>query len=167
MTSFLLPIKPLYFKYFSIETLNSNMPDGKPAFEMVSVAGGSVNVTIRIPILGNNSIKYIEYQRIYYSQRQADISKTQNSGGMVVFDFTGLVMPSMKFQNEYDALYTVSCVSTFSNQFHFDFYKEGNIIRDIPVDCRNKQRGLYDYKAETYTVSKTNFDFIQISNKVV
>lgn len=165
MTSFLLPIKPLYFKYFSIETLNYNMPDGKPAFEMVSVAGGSVNVTIRIPILGNNSIKYIEYQRIYYSQRQADISKTQNSGGMVVFDFTGLVMPSMKFQNEYDALYTVSCVSTFSNQFHFDFYKEGNIIRDIPVDCRNKQRGLYDYKAETYTVSKTNFDFIQISNK--
>lgn len=165
MTSFLLPIKPLYFKYFSIDTLNSNMPDGKPAFQMESVAGGSVNVTLRIPITGNNSIKYIEYQRMYYSQRQADISKTQNSGGMELFDFTGLVMPSMKFQNDDDALYTVSCVSTFSNQFHFDFYKEGIILRDIPVDCRNKEKGLYDYKAETYTIQKTNFDFIQVTNK--
>lgn len=165
MTSFLLPIKPLYFKYFSIETLNSNMSDGKPAFQMEAVAGGSVNVTLRIPITGNNSIKYIEYQRMYYAQRQADISRTQNSGGMESFDFTGLVMPSMKFQNDDDALYTVSCVSTFSNQFRFDFYKEGAIIRDIPVDCRNREKGLYDYKAETYTVQKTNFDFIQVSNK--
>lgn len=165
MTSFLLPIKPLYFKYFSIETLNSAMPDGKPAFEMESVAGGSVNVIIRIPIIGNNNINYIEYQRMYYAQRQADISETQNSGGMTSFDFTGLVMPSVKFQNEEDALYTVSCVSTFSNQFKFDFFRGADIIRDIPVDCRNKEKGLYDYKAETYTIKKSNFDFIRVTNK--
>lgn len=165
MTSFLLPIKPLYFKYFSIETLNSSMSDGKRAFEMEVVAGGSVNVIIRIPIIGNGNINYIEYQRIYYSQRQADVSETQNSGGMASFDFTGLVMPSMKFYNEDDAIYTVSCVSTFSNQFQFTFYREGEIIRDIPVDCRNKERGYFDFKAETYTIQNTNFDFIRISNK--
>lgn len=165
MTSFLLPIKPLYFKYFSIETLNSTMPDGRPAFEMESIAGGSVNVVIRIPIMGNGNITYIEYQRIYYTQRQADVSETQNSGGMTTFDFTGLVMPAMKFQNEDDALYTVSCVSTFSNHFRFDFYREGEIIRDIPVDCRNKEKGLFDFKAETYTIQNNNFDFIRVSNK--
>lgn len=165
MTSFLLPIKPLYFRYFSIETLNSTMPDGKLAFEMESIAGGSVNVIIRIPITGNGNISYIEYQRIYYAQRQADVSETQNSGGMTTFDFTGLVMPSMKFQNEEDAIYTVSCVSTFSNQFRFDFYRESEVIRDIPMDCRNKERGLFDFKAETYTIQKSNFDFIRVSNK--
>ena len=165
MTSFLLPIKPLYFKYFSIETLNSTMPDGKPAFEMEAIAGGSVNVFIRIPIAGNGNISYVEYQRIYYAQRQADVSETQNSGGMTTFDFTGLVMPAMKFQNENDAVYTVSCVSTFSKQFHFDFYREGEIIRDIPVDCRNKERGMFDFKAETYTIYNSNFDFIRVSNK--
>lgn len=165
MTSFLLPIKPLYFKYFSIETLNSTMPDGRPAFEMESIAGGSVNVVIRIPIMGNGNITYIEYQRIYYTQRQADVSETQNSGGMTTFDFTGLVMPAMKFQNEDDALYTVSCVSTFSNHFRFDFYREGEIIRDIPVDCRNKEKGLFDLKAETYTIQNSNFDFIRVSSK--
>lgn len=165
MTSFLLPIKPLYFRYFSIETLNSSMPDGKLAFEMESIAGGSVNVIIRIPITGNGNISYIEYQRIYYAQRQADVSETQNSGGMTTFDFTGLVMPAMKFQNEEDAIYTVSCVSTFSNQFQFDFYRESEVLRDIPVDCRNQERGLFDFKAETYTIQNRNFDYIRVSNK--
>lgn len=164
MTAFLIPIKPLYFKYFSIETLNSVMQDGKPAFEMESVAGGSVNVIIRIPIVGNANIKYIEYQRLYYIQRQADVSETKNTGGMTSLDFTGLVMPSKKFQNEDDAIYTVSCVSTFSNQLHFDFYKEGEIIRNIPIDCRNKEKGLFDFKAETYTIQKSNFDYIRVSN---
>ncbi len=165
MTSFLLPIKPLYFRYFSIETLKSTMPDGKLAFEMESIAGGSVNVIIRIPIKGNGNISYIEYQRIYYAQRQVDVTETQNSGGMTTFDFTGLVMPAMKFQNEEDAIYTVSCVSTFSNQFRFEFYRESGVIRDIPVDCRNQERGLFDFKAETYTIQNSNFDFIRVSNK--
>lgn len=165
MSSFLLPIKPLYFKYFSIETLKSTMPDGKSAFEMEVVAGGSVNVVIRIPITGNDNVSYIEYQRIYYTQRQADISETQNSGGMKEFDFTGLVMPAMKFQNDGDAMYTVSCISTFSSQFHLDFYRKGEIIRNIPIDCRNKEKGLFDYKAETYTIQNSNFDFIRVVGK--
>lgn len=164
MTSFLLPIKPLYFEYFSIDTLNSTMPDGKLAFEMEIIAGGSVNVVIRIPINGNGNISYIEYQRIYYIDRQSDVSETQNSGGMTSFDFTGLVMPSMKFQNEKDAIYTVSCVSTFSNQFSFEFYRDGQKLIDVPIDCRNKEKGLFDFKAKTYTIQNSNFDFISVSN---
>ncbi len=165
MTSFLLPIKPLYFKYFSTDTLKSKMSDGKPALEMEVVAGGSVSVTIRIPIIGNGEISYIEYQRIYYAQRKADISETKNYGGVVNAEFTGLVMPSMRFQNDADAFYTVSCISTFSTQLRFDFFKGGNVIRDIPVDCRNKEKGLYDYKAETYTIERSNFDFIRVTDR--
>lgn len=164
-TSFLLPIKPLYFKYFSIDTLKSNMPDGKPAFEMEVVAGGSVYVTICIPIVGNGEISYIEYQRMYYAQRKADISETQNSGGVINLDFTGLVMPSMRFQDDADAFYTVSCISTFSTQLRFDFFKGGDVIRGIPVDCRNKGRRLHDYKAETYTIERSNFDFIRVTDR--
>ena len=166
-SSFLLPIKPLYFRYFSIDTLNSNMEDGKPAYEMEVLAGGSVKVTIRIPISGNNSVKYIEYQRMYYAERHADVSETQNSGGMTSFDFTGFVMPSKKFQNDNDAIYTISCISPFSDQFKLDFYKEGEIIRGVPMDCRNTAKGTYDYKAETYTLEKSNFDFIRVSNGTV
>lgn len=163
-SSFLIPIKPLYFKYFSIETLTSSMPDGRPAFEMELVAGGSVHVTIRIPIVGNAYTQYIEYNRMYYFKRQSDISSMSNSGGMVEFDFTGVVMPSMKFQNDEDALYTVSCISTFSNQFKLDFYEHGEILHDIPMDCRNKEKGQFAYKAETYSITGRNFDFIRVSN---
>lgn len=163
-SSYLIPIKPLYFKYFSVETLKSCMPDGRPAFEMELVAGGSIHVAIRIPIVGNGNTQYIEYKRMYYSQRQSDISSTSNSGGMVEFDFTGLVMPSVKFQNDEDALYTVSCISTFSNQFKLEFYENGEILRNIPMDCRNKEKGQFDYKAETYSIFGRNFDFIRITN---
>ena len=162
-TSFLIPIKPLYFKFFSIATLNSTMEDGKPSFEMKQVAGGSIHVIIRIPVDGNANIKYIEYQRIYYAKRQSEISESSNSGGMTSFDFTGFIMPSIKFRNDNDAYYNVSCVSTFSNQFTFSFYENGQIIRDIPTDCRNKERGMYDYKAECYTLKNRNFDFIQVT----
>lgn len=164
MSSFLLPIRPLYFEYFSTDILKSKMADGKSAFEMEIVAGGSVNVVMRIPIKGNNSIKYIEYQRLYYTQRQADVSDVNNCGGMKSFDFTGLVMPGKNFQNNNDALYKVSCISTFSNCFKFDFYQNGTIIRNIPVDCRNTEKGFYDYKAETYTIQGANFDFVRISD---
>lgn len=165
MTSFLIPIKPLYFRYFSVDTIKSALDDGKPAFKMEGVAGGSIRVVLRIPITGNKSIKYIEYQRIYYAQHQAEISATENNGGVASFDFTGFVMPSVKFQDDAEAFYTVSCISTFSNQFRMEFYKDGELLRDIPMDCRNKEKGLYDFKAETYTLKHHNFDFIKIVNQ--
>jgi len=164
-TSFLLPIKPMYFKYFSASTLTSKMSDGKYAFEMEIIAGGSLLLTIRIPIIGNGTINYIEYQRIYYYQREADVSETQNSGGMKEFDFSGLVMPCMKFQNDENAIYTVSCVSTFSSRYQLCFFNNDELIHDVPVDCRNRVKGPDDYKAENYTVKKSNFDFIRVSGE--
>ena len=165
MTSFLLPVKPLYFKYFSTATLMGTMPDGEPAFEMDVVAGGSVRVVIRIPIAGNGNTSYIEYHRTYYAKGKADVSEKHNSGDMISCDFTGLVMPAVKFKNDEDAIYTVACLSTFSLRFRFDFYRKGEVIRNIPVDCRNRENAQYDYKAETYTIEHSNFDFIRFSNR--
>lgn len=161
--SYLLPIKPLYFTYFTVNTLMAHMEDGKPAFEMETVAGGSVNVTIRIPIVGNKQISYIEYQRLYVRNNHADIDDKNNTGGMKSFDFTGLVMPSVRFENADEAYYTIACVSTFSSKYKFEFYCDGNIIQNVPVDCRDKN-GVFNYKAETYTVKHSNIDFIRISD---
>lgn len=65
--AFLIPLKPLFFKYFSIEELMGNLPDGKPMVEMKLLAGESVNVIVRIPIMGAGNISYIEYSQ-HYSQ---------------------------------------------------------------------------------------------------
>ncbi len=84
---------------------------------MQTVAGGSVRVVLRIPIVGNATVSYIEYSRSYYKERVADIQR--NEGGMTEFNFTGLVMPIVKFNNQEDAYYTVSCISTFSKKIQF------------------------------------------------
>lgn len=161
--SYLLPIKPLYFKYFDVEMLKSTMPDGKAAFEIDVVAGGSISVTLRIPIIGNSQIHYIEYQRLYYIDRLPSIDADNNEGGMIDSEFTGFIMPGAKFQQESDAYYTVSCVSSFLTQAKMQFYKDGEALSNIPMDCRNQQRGVTDYKAETYTINQSNFDVIRIA----
>ncbi len=160
--SYLLPIKPLYFRYFDIDTLKSKMPDGKAALEMDIVAGGSVNVMLRIPIVGNGQINYIEYQRLYYADRQPCVDESTNEGGMTDVEFSGFVMPGVKFQQEDDAYYTISCISTFNTQAKLQFYKNGDVLSGIPMDCRNRQRGISDYKAESYTLSQTNFDLMRV-----
>ena len=160
--SYLLPIKPLYFKYFDIDLLKSTMSDGKAAFEMTVLAGGSINVVLRIPILGNGKINYIEYERTYYTDRQASINANNNEGGMTNIEFTGFIMPGVKFQQEIEAYYTVSCVSSFITKAKMQLYRNGEVLSNIPMDCRNQERGVSDYKAETYTISQKTFDVIRI-----
>lgn len=162
--SYLLPIKPLYFKFFSPENLMSTMSDGQKPFEMTMVAGGSVNVILRIPILGNSRIKYIEYTRLYYINRQPNVTVNANEGGIVAFSFAGFVMPGIKFQNDADAYYNIAYISTFSNEAKLLFYKDNNVISDVELDCRNRQRGVFDYKTDAYTL-KSNFDFIAITRE--
>ena len=162
--SYLLPIKPLYFKFFSPEDLMSTMPDGQKTFEMAVVAGGSVKVALRIPILGNSRIKYIEYTRLYYVNRQPNVTANANEGGITAFSFAGFVMPGIKFQNDSDAYYNIAYISTFSNEAKLSFYKDNNLITGAEVDCRNKQRGIFDYKTDAYTL-KSNFDFIEVNRE--
>ena len=160
--SYLIPIKPLFFNYFDTEELSDVLTDGKNMFEMETVAGGSVKVTLRIPIKGNNKIKHIEYTRIYYKDRVADVDK--NEGGMTEFSFTGLVMPLIKYHNIQDAYYTVACISSSSAKYDFCFFKETTQIKEKSNDCRNLD-GQESQKASVYTLAQQDFDYIQIKNK--
>lgn len=162
MESYLLPIKPLFFKYFSPEELMSVMSDGHKVFEMSKLAGGAVKVVLRIPIVGNGNVKYVEYSRVYYASRQPNVTPTCNEGGITSVDFSGFVMPGIKFRNDSDAYYTVSYISTLSNQAKLLFYKNGDTIQDVAMDCRNTQRGVFEYKTDTYTLKNSNFDFIRV-----
>ena len=107
----------------------------------------------------------MEYSRTYYVNRQPNVTKDSNEGGISAIDFAGFVMPGVKFQNDADAYYTVSYISTFSNQAILQFYKEGSVVQNVETDCRNKQRGVFDYKADTYTIKHSNFDFIRIESE--
>lgn len=160
--SYLLPIKPLFFNYFDVEELRGTLSDGKNMFEMETVAGGSVKAILRIPIKGNKQIKYIEYTRIYYKDRVADIDN--NEGGMTEFDFTGIVMPLVKYVNDQNAFYTIACISDYSQKYGFNFYNNSKLIEPMSKNQRNASNSE-TLKSVIYTIEKEKFDYIQIKDR--
>lgn len=157
--SFLLPIKPLFFKYFTVEQLMGNMPDGQPMFMMESNAGGSISVTIRIPIIGSERVKYIEYKRKYSNSAESNLDK--NEGGQIEIEFAGLVMPMVKFNDENDALYNVACIQSPKYNNEFTFYRGANIVQTKPVTTRGDEGSRFI--TSNYVIDKSNFDYIQVS----
>ncbi|WP_286079353.1 hypothetical protein [Bacteroides caecimuris] len=158
--AFLLPLKPLFFKYFTVEELRGNMQDGKPMVEMKLLAGDSVNITIRIPIKGAGNITYIEYSRIYYNNSSADIQN--NAGNVTELRFTGFIMPQVRFNNAADAIYNVSCIQASSTKIELTFYADAEKIGMPFKSCRNEDQEIL-IKAENYLVKGQNFDYIQVS----
>lgn len=159
--AFLLPIKPLFFRYFTVDELKNNMRDGRPMFEMKLIAGDSVNVTLRIPIKGAGNVSYIEYTRIYYNNNSADINK--NAGNVVEMKFTGFIMPQVRFNSVKDAIYNISCVQAASGRSEFLFYNGEEQILPKSTTCRNQDQQLLT-KADNYLIAEHNIDYIQVRN---
>lgn len=159
--AFLIPLKPLFFKYFTIEELLGNMSDGKPMVEMKLLAGDSVNITLRIPINGAGNVLYIEYSRIYYNNSSADIQK--NAGNITELKFTGFIMPQVRFNNPTDAIYNVACVQEAEAKTDMSFFAGSYKLDTVTKTCRNEDQ-QESKKAENYLIKRTNFDYIQVSN---
>ncbi len=157
--SFLLPLKPLFFNYFSVEDLCGNMQDGKPMIDMNLLSGESVDVTLRIPIKGNANVTYIEYSRIYYNNSSTNIQN--NEGNITELKFTGFIMPHVSFNNVADSLYNVSCIQAANAKIEFIFFIGAEKLNLPPKTCRNDNQVILT-KADNYLVKGQKFDFIQV-----
>lgn len=165
--SYLLPLKPRFFDYFTIDELRG-VVDRKKMIELETKPSGGVRVTLRIPIRGNETVKAMVYSRTYYDNDQHDIKpvRDKNMGAVREFDFAGLVMPNYKFAHDEDAHYTLSCISMKSYDFYYHVYKGSEEIVNVTSAIRNPCDFTSDpYKAKNYSVEKYNFDFIQISDE--
>ena len=156
-TSYLLPLKRRFFEFFSTEELLTPFADGSSMIKMENINDMSVKVYLRVPIKGKGNVKFVEYTRIYYGGGNA-VDSSRNQGAIVDVDFTGFIMPNVKFSEPKDAIYKVGCVSTFKRKYQFSFFK-GVTALDVTSECRNKN-GESTYKAQTYTLEKDNFDYI-------
>lgn len=156
-TSYLLPLKRRFFEFFSTEDLFTPFADGSSMIKMENINDMSVKVYLRVPIKGKGNIKFVEYSKIYYGGGNA-VDTSRNQGAIVDADFTGFIMPNVKFTEPKDAIYKVGCVSTFKRKYQFSFFK-GITALDVTSECRNKN-GESTYKAQTYTLEKDNFDYI-------
>lgn len=161
--SYLLPLKPRFFSFFSISDLINGLPSGQRMIEMEQLAGSSVKVTIRIPIVGHGNITHIEYSRIYYSS-ECETNVEKNEGHVADFSFDGFIMPRIRFSNENDAIYKVGCISTYSADYDFRFYESDKILNDVTSENRNKEdRDLY--KSKTYSIEQKKFNYIQVCDR--
>lgn len=158
--SFLLPVKPMYFEYFTVSDLCGTMPDGKKALELTIMELGTVKATLRIPIRGNSNVKYMEYTRLYYNDKLSSHRNDPKTGGIVELDFTAFVMPNLSFASDAEAFYIVGLVSTDEKHASADFYMHGNALVDISHASRTKKDELT--KAVTYTIEHKRFEYIRI-----
>lgn len=159
--SYLLPIKQLLFKFFTVEDLQGNLPNGEKMFELDTLAGGSVKATLRIPIEGNDRVSCIEYSRIYYNDRKAQ--PNTNEGGMTTFAFSGFIMPLVKFNSEDDAIYNTACITNRDrSHYEFCFYNGVEKINPIAIENRNQNKKNV-ITSINYLIKKHNFDSIAVS----
>ena len=157
--TYLLPLKPLFFEFFSVEDLKNG-----EMLRFESLAGDSIKAILKIPIIGKGNIKFVEYTRIYYPG-DASITEKDNDGGILdeskFKDYEIIVMPNIKFPQGVNPEYRISTVSPFSNKSTLSFYRDGKQLQvPLPI-VRNMNFNMVP-KSQTY-VLKDQFDCLQIT----
>ena len=153
--TFLLPLKPLFFKYFSAEDIINNQ-----MITITTLSKSSANVSLRIPIRSKKQRKYVEYTRTYYDSG-VDPDESSNKGSVCEMKISGFVMPNVRFIRSEEAIYKVGLVMMNNNRYNLDFYNGDQIIRDVTPSVRQGDNELA--KDAIYTIAKSNFDFIRVS----
>ena len=152
--TFLLPLKPLFFKYFSAEDIINNQ-----MITVTTLSKSSADVTLRIPIRSRKQRKYVEYTRSYIDS--ADPDESNNKGSVCEMKISGFVMPNVRFMRPEEAIYKVGIVMLSANRYKLSFYKDDKVIRNITPSVRQSEPELA--KNAVYTVAQSNFDFIRVS----
>ena len=162
--SYLLPLKTLFFEYFSTENLMGTLPDGKPMIEMEGLANNmGLKVTLRIPISGNKAINYVEYQRLYYVERSAE--PESNEGAIVQINFSGFIMPQVRFNTPAEAIYNLACMQDSEAKNNFTVYAcTPNPVKVQPTEVYRRDSRKEETIADSYLFKGSHIDFIQVSN---
>ena len=154
--TFLLPLKPLFFKYFSVEDIINNQ-----MISVSTISKSSADVTLRIPIRSKKQRKYVEYTRSYYDSG-ADPDEINNKGTVCEMKISGFVMPNVRFMRPDEAVYKVGLVMLSSNRYNLSFYKDNELISGIKPSIRQSESELN--RNVVYTIAQNNFDFIRVSS---
>ncbi len=171
---YLLPLKPLFFEFFSTQDLMGNPNLGnRPMIEIQEWAGdGRVQVSLRIPIRKQG--KYITFEREYFMSRdhevtQPEISADTNKGVLLENVFAVAVFPFIKTgRPEIKAHYRVGVVEAdlmsrdWHNKYDLDFFANGEkkSKEKHSVKRSDKERG--DGATSTYFAVDEEFDYIRV-----
>lgn len=158
-SGYLLPVKKLFFDYFTTDDLRGATLSGKHFIDIKELSSG-VEVALRIPIANGD----VEYKRIYTLDVKAD--QQNNTGAIVTLpeDFNIGVFPPVKFNNEADAQYRIAIVSDFNlnkecscicHNNNDAFYKPDYVVRNVDIEG--------DLRSKVYILENQTFDCALIS----
>lgn len=162
--SFLLPIKPLFFQYFSVDTLRGVAPDGKPTFRMSKIGADSVSVELRIPIAKKGECIVLE--RIYRQNSNSD--ETNNEGNIVEYQMNAGFLPLVKGGNSF--YQQVGLVDndilgdTMSNDYDLEFIQQGNPLPIKPSKkIKKSDKRTHNRNATTkYYILNEEYDVVVV-----
>lgn len=167
---FLLPLKPLFFKYFEVKDLWTNVC-GRPMFELLHSKVGQVETVkaiLRIPI--NKQGKCITLQRIYKSSHNIDLryDERNNHGYFITIPFAISVFPFVRFNgvNQYNIQLIDRALGELSDyDIKLNFYKNGylNSVPENDIVIRDRSLKVEKRVGSRYYKLNSEFDFINVS----
>ena len=159
--SYLLPIKDLFFKYFTPkELMGQVVPGGPRMFEMKDTATGVI-VTLRIPIRRG----FIEYNRTYYEDIVPNIDAKNNKGAIRHLNFAFAMVSNIKYNDPALAHYRLGLITKFANDesVSLESYWGYNPVPSQKV-VRNDFAQNID-ECQTYAIDGSLFDYIRVSSR--
>jgi hypothetical protein len=168
--SFLPPLKNEFFRYFKKDDLKRYHSDKKPWFEMNQLAGGTVEVILRVPIRNG----YTTFSRKYEHQGQYSTaekpSEERNQGFIADHSIDLAIFPFLEYPDEDDRpFYRVGIADRdnqpvkMDNSFRLNFYNQVNPLKrieNIKMVNKSSKTGA-DAGFDVY-ILENRFDFIEI-----
>lgn len=167
---FVLPLKPLFFKYFDVKDLWGTI-GGRPKFELLHTQTGQVETVkaiLRIPVKKQG--KYITLERNYVAAHNVDLTydRKNNRGYFITVPFAVSVFPFVHAPGLKQ--YNVQLVDRalgllFNYRLSLDFYKNGYLNKVGENDVIARERSL---KAESrvgscYYKLSSDFDYMNVT----
>lgn len=173
---YILPLKRLFFDFFDSDDLLNTLPD-KPRIKMIKGVGGSVKVTLDIPIQKEG--EFISFERMYYYPDTLGIPvvaaiESDNKGAIVEQEFGVTLFPFIKTKNpDIEAFYRIHLVDRnyIGNYQNIDYdlkFFSNSEKKEIKVKAKKirRKKGHLEAGSQFYVLDK-EFDFIQVKNTVV
>lgn len=155
----LLPIKPLFFEYFTTDELINGF-EGKQMISINTNASG-YRVVLRIPTRKG----FVEYERLYMTTRDIKCNK----GCRVALDssFAFAMLPPVKAASDNEAYYRIAFSTDYahSKTTRMKLFFEGKELSAGSI-VRN-DRSEHVHVSHIIALDRQRFDFIQISDSTI
>ena len=166
---FVLPLKPLFFKYFKVSDLWGTI-GGRPKFEMVHTQTGAtetVRAILRIPVQKQG--KFITLERNYVAARSVDLryDVANNRGYFITVPFALSIFPFVRIPqgNQYNVQLIDRALGLLQNySLSMTFFKNGyqNQVKEEFVTARERSLKSEKRVGSCYYKLVSEFDYISI-----